>query len=114
MRTRKISILAAAALLLPVLATAFFAFGGGTPVVKADDDVAAVYKAKCAACHAATAAKFYNPEMEIDEQVTAILKGKKGAKPPFMPAFETKGIDEAQAKALAEYMKQLRTPADGQ
>jgi cytochrome c1 len=44
--------------------------------------------------------------------VQAILKGKKGEKPPYMPAFETKGITEDDAKALAAYMKSLRTPAN--
>jgi cytochrome c1 len=39
------------------------------------------------------------------------LKGKKGEKPPYMPGFEAKGMTEDQAKALAAYMRTLRTPA---
>lgn len=82
-----------------------------TVVVSAADDAPAdVYKAKCAMCHSPKAEKLYNPEMPMEEQVEAILKGKKGEKPPNMPAYETKGINAEQAKALAEYMKGLRTP----
>ncbi len=47
----------------------------------------------------------------MEEQVEAIMKGKKGEKPPFMPGFESKGVTAEQALALAEYMKALRTPA---
>ena len=41
-----------------------------------NDDEATVklYKTKCAACHKATAEKFYDPEMPMEEQVEAILK----------------------------------------
>src|SRR5262245_53725198 len=65
------------------------------------DDPAATFKAKCAACHSPKAEKFYDPSRPDEEQVQAILKGKKGEKPPYMPAFETKGITEDDAKALA-------------
>lgn len=77
-----------------------------------DDDVATVYKTKCASCHSPKAEKAYDPAKPIEEQVEIILKGKKGEKPPNMPAFEAKGITPEQAKALAEYMKSLRTPAN--
>ncbi len=70
---------------------------------------ATTYKAKCAMCHGPKAAKSYDPEMCLDKQVEAILKGKKGEKPPFMPGFDTKSIDADQAKALAVYMRKLRT-----
>jgi mono/diheme cytochrome c family protein len=63
-------------------------------------------------CHSPKAEKFYDPSRPDEEQVQAILKGKKGEKPPYMPAFETKGITEDDAKALAAYMKSLRTPAN--
>lgn len=106
-----------------VLVVAVFAFFGvaiagsmtksSAPVVSNDDDIVTLYKTKCGACHGPTAAKAYDPEMPMEEQVEAILKGKKGAKPPYMPAFENKGIDTEKATALAEYMKQLRTPEDG-
>ena len=83
--------------------------GAGT---SAADDPAAMFKAKCAACHSPKAEKFYDPSQPDEEQVQAILKGKKGEKPPYMPAFETKGLTEDDAKALAAYMKCLRAPAN--
>ena len=84
---------------------------GGTFVAAQTDDPAATYKAKCAMCHSPKAEKAYNPEMPMEEQVNIILKGKKAEKPPNMPGFEAKGMTAEQAKALAEYMKSLRTPA---
>jgi hypothetical protein len=36
------------------------------------------------------------------------LKGKKAEKPPHMPAYESKGVTAEQAKALVDYMKQLK------
>jgi mono/diheme cytochrome c family protein len=84
-----------------------------TRVFAKDDDAATMYKAKCAACHSPKAEKSYDPAIPIDNQVNIILNGKKGEKPPFMPAFGTKTppVTPEQAKALAEYMKSLRTPA---
>jgi hypothetical protein len=40
--------------------------------------------------------------------VEAVLKGKKGEKPPNMPAYQEKGITEDQAKALVAHMKSLK------
>jgi mono/diheme cytochrome c family protein len=76
------------------------------------DDPAAVYKAKCAACHTPKADKFYDPARPEEEQIQAVLKGKKGEKPPYMPGFESKGMTAEEAKALVTYMKSLRTPAN--
>jgi len=73
-----------------------------------ESDVAKTYKSKCAMCHKAKADKLYNSALPDDEQVQAILKGKKGAKPPDMPGFGSKGITEDQAKELVAYMKSLR------
>ena len=78
---------------------------------KARETIVAVYKTNCAACHSPKAEKLYDPKIKEDEQVQIILKGKKAAKPPHMPGFEAKGITEKQAKALAAYMIELRTPA---
>ena len=66
------------------------------------------YKTKCAACHTPKAEKFFDPAKSDDEHVQAILKGKKGEKPPYMPGFEAKGMVEDEAKALTAYMKALR------
>lgn len=76
------------------------------------EDPAVTFKAKCAMCHTAKAEKFFDPAKPEADLVTAILKGKKGEKPPFMPAFEAKGITEDDAKALVTYMKGLRAPAN--
>jgi mono/diheme cytochrome c family protein len=75
---------------------------------KKEFDVAATYKSKCVACHGAKADKKYDPTKSEDEQLAAILKGKKAEKPPNMPAYESKGINADQAKALMAYMKSLR------
>ena len=71
----------------------------------ADDDAAALYKAKCAACHGAAADKKFDATRADDELIQAILKGKKPEKPPNMPAYEDKGITADQAKALVVFMK---------
>ena len=92
---------------------AIFAFGPATraELANSDDNPAAVFKAKCAACHSPKAEKFYDPSKPMDEQIEAVLKGKKGEKPPYMPGFEAKGMTPDQAKALVEYMKALREPS---
>jgi cytochrome c553 len=76
----------------------------------AADGEETIYKAKCAMCHGQRSEKSFNPEMTDEEMVKAILDGKKGEKPPFMPAFKEKGIDEEKAKALVAHMRKLRTP----
>jgi mono/diheme cytochrome c family protein len=94
---------------------AFAIFGSGAdPVVTsaAAPDAAATYKAQCAMCHTPTAAKFFDPAKSDEDHVQTILKGKKGEKPPYMPAYETKGMTAEDAKALAEYMRGLRAPKE--
>ncbi len=77
--------------------------GAGLPDATSD-----LYKAKCSMCHSPAAAKFYDAAKPDEEHVHAILAGRKGEKPPNMPAFADKGIDESSARALAEYMRSLR------
>ena len=72
-------------------------------------DPAAFYKAKCVVCHGAKAEKKFDTALPEDQMVEAILKGKKAEKPPHMPAYEPKGVSPDQAKALIEYMKQLKS-----
>jgi mono/diheme cytochrome c family protein len=75
----------------------------------ADDfDAAGTYKAKCVACHGATAEKKFDATLADDDMLQAILKGKKPEKPPNMPAFEERGITPEQAKALVVYMKTFK------
>ena len=73
------------------------------------DAAADVYAAKCKMCHGDKAQKNFDIATYTDDQmVEIILKGKKGAKPPFMPAYEPKGMNADQAKALIAYMKTLK------
>ncbi|MEO8648985.1 MAG: cytochrome c [Acidobacteriota bacterium] len=93
--------------------TVWITLAGGTPAlttVAQADDVAAVYKTKCALCHTPKADKFYDPAKTEDEHVQIVLKGKKGEKPPYMPGFGEKGMKEEEAKALVQYMQSLRQP----
>ena len=73
-----------------------------------DFDAAATYKAKCQVCHGAAAEKKFDATLADADLVQIILKGKKGEKPPFMPAYGEKGINEEQAKALVAHMKSLK------
>jgi mono/diheme cytochrome c family protein len=77
---------------------------------KSREAIIAAYKTSCAACHGLTAEKLFDPTKTAYEQAQIILKGKKGAKPPFMPGFEAKGTTLEEANALAAYMIELRTP----
>jgi len=83
-----------------------------TVMAETGGDPAVIYKAKCALCHGKKAEKGYKADMPEEEQVTAILKGKKATKPPHMPGFEKKGVTQEDAKALVTYMKGLKTPAE--
>lgn len=71
-------------------------------------DAAATYKAKCVACHGPKAEKKFDATLPDADLVQIVLKGKKPEKPPNMPAYEEKGINEEQAKALVAHMKSLK------
>ena len=70
-----------------------------------DDDATAVFKAKCAMCHGATAEKKFDATKPDADLVQVVLKGKKAEKPPNMPAYEEKGVTTDQATALVTFMK---------
>jgi mono/diheme cytochrome c family protein len=95
--------------------TAILAFGGlFYSVAPAQgeaqpSDPAAYYKAKCVICHGPKAEKRFDTALTEEQHLDAILKGKKPEKPPNMPAYGEKGVTPEQAKALLEYMKQLRS-----
>ena len=108
MRTNKIKLFAIIFFALPLMLLSVFQATPAKVAALNTDDAAAEYKAKCAMCHTPTASKFFDPARTDQEHVQTILKGKKGEKPPYMPAWETKGITEDDAKALAAYMRQLR------
>ena len=75
---------------------------------KAPAEPADTYKTKCVACHGKKAEKKFDTTISDDQMVEAVLKGKKAAKPPHMPAYGEKGVTAEQAKALVDYMKQLK------
>lgn len=105
-KLKKISI---GLVILPLLGVMVFNTATSRTRAAADDfDAAALYKAKCAMCHTATASKFFDPAKTDDQMVEAIMKGMKTEKPPAMPAFEPKGVTAEQAKALAAYMRTLK------
>jgi len=97
------------------LATAIAVLVAGFALISAagadrtdDFDAAATFKAKCAACHGATAEKKFDATLADADLVQVVLKGRKGAKPPFMPGYEEKGINQEQAMALVAHMKSLK------
>ncbi len=91
-----------------------FATTKAPPVTATQDEAAAMYKKNtCFACHKADATKAFDPAKSDDHHIEVILKGFKGEKPPYMPAYESKGIDEAKAAALVAHMRDLRAAADG-
>lgn len=71
-------------------------------------DAAATYKGKCQVCHGAAAEKKFDATLADADLVQIVLKGKKGEKPPFMPAYAEKGVTEEQAKALVAHMRSLK------
>ena len=106
MKTFKLMMLATVAALL---VAAFALISAAARTNDTDDfDAAATYKTKCQACHGAAAEKKFNTALSDTDLVQAVLKGKKGEKPPNMPGYEEKGITEDQAKALIAYMKSLK------
>ncbi len=108
----KIKLFAIAAFAVPFLILTVFRTTPAVAVSPVEDDVVAVYKKQCAMCHGQKAEKAYDPEMPREEQIEAILKGKKAAKPPHMPAFEPKGMKNDEAAALVDYMLAFRKPAN--
>ena len=87
----------------------FFAFSSAAQTGTKYTDAATYYKeAKCVVCHGQKAEKKFDVNLKEEDQIAAILKGKKGEKPPNMPAYEPKGLTADQAKALLDYMKSLK------
>jgi len=91
-----------------VIVAAFALISAAARANQEQFDAAATFKAKCVACHGAAAEKKFDATLPEADLVQAVLKGKKPEKPPNMPAYEEKGINEEQAKALVAYMKSLK------
>jgi mono/diheme cytochrome c family protein len=106
MKTLKMMTLATVVAML-VAGFALISAAAGTETAQ-EFDAAATYKAKCVACHGAAAEKKFDATVPDADLVQIVLKGKKGEKPPFMPGYEEKGINEEQAKALVAHMKSLK------
>ena len=97
------------ATVMAMLVAGFALISAGARAETAQDfDAAATFKAKCVACHGATAEKKFDATLPDADLVKIVLQGKKGEKPPFMPAYGEKGITEDQAKALVAHMKSLK------
>lgn len=95
-----------------ITATALFA-GALFITVRAHTDVqpsdpAAYYISKCVACHGRKAEKKFDSSLPDEQLIDIVLKGKKAAKPPHMPAYGEKGVSAEQAKALVDHMKALK------
>jgi mono/diheme cytochrome c family protein len=89
--------------------TVFFAFSSAAQTETKYTDAVTYYKeAKCVVCHGQKAEKKFDVNLKEEDQIAAILKGKKAEKPPNMPAYESKGLTADQAKALLDYMKSLK------
>lgn len=80
----------------------------------AADDGAALYKSKCAGCHGAggegkpavKAPALKGSALDADKIVQHITKGEPNSKPPHKKGIS--GVTEAQAKAIAEFVKTLK------
>lgn len=72
-------------------------------------DAAATYKTKCVACHGQKAEKKFDSSLPDQQLIDAIMQGKKGEKPPNMPAYSEKGVTAEQAAALVAQMKALKS-----
>jgi mono/diheme cytochrome c family protein len=80
----------------------------------AAQDGAALYKKKCAGCHGASgegkptvkAPALKGTTLETSQIVEHTTKGEPNSKPPHNKAIA--GLNEEQAKAVAEYVKTLK------
>lgn len=85
----------------------------GSSASWAADDGAALYKTKCAGCHGAKgegkpamkAPALKGTSMEVNQIVEHLTKGESASKPPHNKGIA--GLNEGQAKAIAEYVKTL-------
>jgi mono/diheme cytochrome c family protein len=80
----------------------------------AADQGASLYKTKCSGCHGATgegkptikAPALKGTTMDASQIAQHILKGEPESKPPHNKGIS--GVNEDQAKAIAEYIKALK------
>jgi cytochrome c len=80
----------------------------------AADDGAALYKTKCAGCHGAggegkpaiKAPALKGTKLDVSQVAEHIAKGEPGSKAPHNKGVA--GLNDEQAKAIAEYVKTLK------
>ena len=85
----------------------------GSAVSWAADDGAALYKRKCAGCHGASgegkpavkAPALKGTSLDADKIVDHLTKGEPTSKPPHNKGMS--GLNDQQAKAIADYVKTL-------
>lgn len=80
-----------------------------SPVLSQDG--AAIYKAKCSACHGAEGQGKVGPALKgtslsADDIAGLLTKGDDAKKPPHKKPLS--GLADADAKAVAEYVKTLK------
>jgi cytochrome c len=86
----------------------------GSSASGAADDGAVLYKTKCAGCHGAKgegkpamkAPALKGTNLEINQIAEHITKGESGSKAPHNKGIA--GLNDGQAKAIAEYIKTLK------
>ena len=101
--------IAASLVLLPLIGLMMMNAATSRTRAAGDDfDAAGTFKAKCVMCHTATASKNFDTAKTDEQLVESIMKGVKGEKPPFMPAYGEKGITAEQAKALVAHMRSVK------
>jgi mono/diheme cytochrome c family protein len=102
--TNQLKKLVVVALGLPLLAVATLV-SGTTPASGAvSNNIAAVYKSKCAGCHGADGSKNLNVQGKSDDELyNAVAQGVKGK----MPGYE-KSLGADQCNALVGYIKELK------
>jgi len=78
------------------------------------DDGAALYKSKCSACHGAggegkpsiKAPALKGTTLDVDKITQHLLKGEPDSKAPHNKGIS--GVNETQAKAIAQFVKTLK------
>jgi mono/diheme cytochrome c family protein len=112
MRTNQVKLFAIIFFALPLLLLTIFRVAPVTAAAFAEDDAATSYtKLQCVVCHTKTATKFFTPDKPDADLVEAILTGrpKTEKRPIAMKAF---AVTQDQAKALVDYMRSIRPPAN--
>ena len=111
MSLNTIKLLAMAAVLMPALAIVAFHSNTVGAAAVSRDDAATTYKAKCAMCHGPNGEGKIGPALKgtkvgEDDIIAMLSKGKEGKKAPHTKPVS--GLTEAQAKAVAHYVKSLK------